>query len=212
MEPPRSLRRHQMSPSFADSAIDIESTSSTASDPNITHEISSPKSKFHSVALSERLLSLARRIAIAEQPPSTFPSSHIVLDEQGATTIHEFIDNIESLLGPRPKSTKEINRSRPRPLSPLSRTAITETNELARHSQSFSQELEGTSYPIQQTRIPYPCYMNDQLEVLLEGISKLTTELSQRHVEARHIHRLYTFKCERLAQRVIELEAEVHEL
>lgn len=211
MESPRSLRRHQISPSFADSAIDIEITGSVIGEHNVSSEVS-PKLESHAVPLSERISSLARRIAIAERSSSTTSSSHNGLDEQNTTTIHEYLDTIESLLDPRPELSREISRSRPRPLSPSSRTTIAGREGLTKHSQSFVQEQEGEGNQMQQSWIPYSPSANDQLQVLLRGATKVTAELKQRRIETRHIHDLYTFKCERLAQKIIELENEVHEL
>lgn len=211
MESPRSLRRHQISPSFADSAIDIESTGSVIGERNVSSEVS-PKLQSHAVPLSERISSLARRIATTERSSSTTSSPRNGLDEQNTTTIHEYLDTIESLLDPRPELSREIGRSRPRPLSPSSRTTIAGREGLTKHSQSFVQEQEGEGNQMQQSWIPDSSSVNNQLQALLKGATKVTAELKQRRIEARHIHDLYTFKCERLAQKIIELENEVHEL
>jgi hypothetical protein len=123
------------------------------------------------------------------------------LDEHNQATVHQYLDAIESLLDPRPGISQEIARNRPS--SPHSGTATPVGSNEPRTRRS-SEDVSSNQTAVRTA--------NSQLMSLLKDVSDANAELQQRRMEARHIHDLFTFKCEGLAQRIIELEDEVHEL
>jgi hypothetical protein len=141
----------------------------------------------HMVSLSDRLTHLAD-LAVDLAPRSCVSS-------QNHSVLHYHIDAIESLLDPRSELSREIARNRPQ--SPSS-SAIAAARL---PSQSETRFLEPTCQTV-----------NHQLAALLNELSNASAQLHRRRIESRHIHDLFTLKCEGLAQRIIQLEDEVHEL
>ncbi|KAL2001472.1 hypothetical protein VTN02DRAFT_1708 [Thermoascus thermophilus] len=86
--------QHRLSPSFTDSAIDMDLSDSGQR---------SSGTDAHATALPDRLTRLAQMAA--DRPP---------LSEHDSITVHRCLDTIESLLDPRPELSLEIARHRPR--------------------------------------------------------------------------------------------------
>lgn len=125
-------------------------------------------------------------------------SSRHTFDADESAALHECLDDLEAILDPRPEFSREIARNRP--LSSHSTTPIASPTCQFRQLHENAPDGQTVSLAAQA------------LTSLLEELSSVNSELQQRRVEARHIHDLFTYKCEGLAQRVIELEDEVHEL
>lgn len=170
--------QHCLSPSFADSAIDMDLSSSAPE---------SSGTDTHAAALPDRLTRLAHMAA--ERSP---------LSEQDSTTIHHCLDTIESLLDPRPELSLEIARHRPR----SSLSGITK-HIGSRPSSASAADCQTPSATLKT---------HHQLAILLKELTAVNAELQQRRIESRHIHDLFTLRCEGLKQRIIQLESEIHEL
>jgi hypothetical protein len=185
MDTPHSIpfHQHHSSTSFVDSAIDIGLTGTSNS--------SKPLSA-HTVPLSGRLTRLAHLAA-----DQLAPRNH--LSEHDHSVLSHHLDAIESFLDPRPELSREIARNRPQ--SPSS-----DTISSVRASSKEGKWL-GT-----QISTPESQSVNRQLAVLLNALSHVTAQLRQRRIESRHIHDLYTLKCESMAQKIIQLEDQVHDL
>lgn len=94
MESPRGYRRHRLTPSFTDSAIDIDPLENR-------HRYSGQDNQ--GTTLSDRLNRLA--LLAAERSD---------ISEQDSGSIGKCLDTIESLLDPRHELSQEIARHRPR--------------------------------------------------------------------------------------------------
>lgn len=182
MEPPQS-QRHRISPSFADSAIDVELTDASGSKGSVSHN--------HAIPLPDRLARIAAQVSLRS------------LDEHECAAVHKYLDSIETLLDPRPGLSREIARNRPS--SSRSGTATPIASPTTRTGRSSDNDVPSKNQTAVQTA-------SRQLTSLLKDLSEANAQLQQRRMEARHIHELFTYKCEGLAQRIIELEEEVHEL
>lgn len=178
---PLHSQRHRISPSFADSAIDIELTDASGSKGSVSHD--------HAIPLPDRLARIAAQVSLRS------------LDEHECAAVHKYLDSIETILDPRPGLSREIARNRPS--SSRSGTATPIASPTTRTARSSDD------VPSNQTAVQTA---SRQLTSLLKDLSEANAQLQQRRMEARHIYELFTFKCEGLAQRIIELEEEVHEL
>ncbi|KAL1964029.1 hypothetical protein VTN77DRAFT_7575 [Rasamsonia byssochlamydoides] len=174
-------QRHRLSPSFADSAIDVDLTDTSASKESVSHN--------HAIPLPDRLSRIAAQASLRS------------LGEQECAAVHQYLDAIETLLDPRPGLSREIARNRPSSSrSGTATPAVSPTTRTRRSSDDVPSDQKAL------------VTAHRQLTVLLKDLSDANAQLQQRRMEARHIHDLFTSKCEGLAQRVIELEEEVHEL
>lgn len=170
--------QHRLSPSFTDSAIDMDLSDSGQR---------SSGTDAHATALPDRLTRLAHMAA--DRSP---------LSEHDSITVHRCLDTIESLLDPRPELSVEIARHRPR--SSFSST----TKRIVSCPSSASAAVCPTPSTTQATQ--------HQLANLLEELTAVNAELLQRRNESRHIHDLFTHRCEGLEQRIAQLESDIHEL
>jgi hypothetical protein len=196
--PPSSQRHHQhhhrLSPSFTDSAIDVELSESGRTEQSEQSHVDDE--------LETRLARIAQLAAAQD--------SFRGLDGDGRAAVERYLDGLEGqLLDPRPQITREIAKNRPVSRSAsnssttaeagtgtVTPTAITQTTTTRRRKDE-NRAMEQTSH---------------DLTALLEELSAVNAELQQRRVEACHIYDLFTSKCEGMAQRIIELDHETHEL
>jgi hypothetical protein len=222
MDSPHSLRHHRLSPSFSDSAIDLDLTDRDR-DRDSSTGISKSGSGSHAVPPhADRLAHLANLAA----DRALRPSGPVSKQDDDSALLHRYIDSIESLLiDPRPQLSRVIAQNRPqspsprpRPCSSSSRTvSIQVTASLgARTSNNTGVSVSTETLTVKAD--PASRYqslavsLSQQLEVLLGELSQANAQLQLRHVESRHIHDLFTLKCEGLAQRILQLEDEVNEL
>ncbi|KAH8701678.1 hypothetical protein BGW36DRAFT_423980 [Talaromyces proteolyticus] len=187
---------HRVSPSFTDSAIDVKEELSECTSTSHDNDPASP--------LPDRISRIAQLAAAQD------PSRQLNVDERAAVDRH--LEGLERLLllssassDPRPQISHEIAKIRPVRRTSISPTG-TITPPIRRRNDNESHEDGNVPAPrtIQQTSC--------DLSMLLEEISIANSELQQRRIESRHIHDLFTIKCEGMAQRIIELENEIHEL
>lgn len=226
---------HRLSPSFTDSAIDVEELSSVDSisdsasahtDSSIAIPISPSSAAYETTAssINERIL----HIAAAAQRGGFSVDHHVA--------INKCLDGLESLLlNPRPGISRVIALNRP--VSPSSRavtptpttfkttalaqrsTKVKEQGKAQEEKEEADEEEENTSsisiaFPIPRSN-PVPITnqsLPSELDSVLHTLTSVNEELQQRCLESRHIHDLFIVKCEGLAQRIIVLEAEVREL
>jgi hypothetical protein len=149
----------------------------------------SPALRAHALPAPDRLVRLANLAACrALSGP---------VSKQDDSALHHYIDSIESFLDPRPELSRAIAQNRPQSPRSSSRTvtglSTTASTKIARAD------------PVYQS-------VNRQLETLLGELSQANVQLQLRRVESRHIHDLFTLKCEGLAQKILQLEDEVDEL
>jgi hypothetical protein len=201
-------RSHRFSSSFTDSAIDVE-LSSTQSDDSIP--ISSAN-----FSLNERLSYIAR--LAAENSLRGYS-----VDEHAA--INKCLGDLETLLDPRPGISRVIALNRPssptgsatsnsscpsRTATPTPIPTTTSTaNSVAVTRRKTAEDEDASSIPRHKA---LTAQTSDELKSVLCELSSVNEELQQRYVESRHIHDVFIIKCEGLAQRIIGLENEVHEL
>jgi hypothetical protein len=181
MDSPHSQGHHRLSPSFADSGIDVDLTDTNISKSSLANS--------REASIADRLVRIVEFSAEA---------SRHTFDAGETAVLHECLDGLEAILDPRPRFSREIAKNRPsssRSTTPVASpiSPIRPLPENAPDNQTVSQTPQA-------------------LTNLLEELSSVNSELQQRRLEARHIHDLFTYKCEGLAQRVIELEDEMHEL
>lgn len=134
--------------------------------------------------LSDRLTRLAH---LATQENTRF-------SEDDSNTLHRCLDTIESLLDPRAALTQEISKCRPQ--SVHSGTATTVTCRPAAGDRAEPANEAG-----------HP-YFTD----ILEQVTALNVELTERRNESFRIYDLFGIKCQALSSRISELESEIHEL
>ena len=149
------------------------------------------RSGSHTTPISERLITLL--CLLGDSP------ARRALLQQNSVTVHRYLDNIETILDSHHGRSFEGTENSPRILG-LGNAAFTqpsrENHDLAGSLRGFNR-LEPTA---------------KRLSAILESLTITNHQLQQRHTESLHIHALFTTKCEALAQRVIELEAELSEL
>lgn len=183
-----------LSPSITDSAIDIDtqdtqesSSTSAAAKPHNTH----------TAPLTERFATLANLLS----NPST--QSHLSQYNNYSSTIHQHLDHIERVLDPRRDITLEIAKQRPR-------RSNSRPNSLVSPIQSLQVDQSNT--PSSSQPMPSSATAQDQASDVLENLKSVTEQLQRRRQETLHLNALFTVKCEAMAQRIIALENEVHEL
>lgn len=215
-ESPHSTAHRRLSSSFTDSAIDVELSDSTQSgDDSVRLPV--PSAKGHadpSSSLNERISHIARLAAAAEKNSSR----QFSVDENAA--LNKCLDDLETLLhgDPRPEISRVIALNRPS--SPPSRsptptpTSTSTANANLTPVAAPRRKDDGPFFPRQITEQKKQQQQTsaDDLKSVLRELSSVNADLQQRYIESRHIHDLFIVKCEGLAQRIIELENEVHEL
>ncbi|OKL61379.1 hypothetical protein UA08_03778 [Talaromyces atroroseus] len=197
-------RTHRLSPSFTDSAIDVELSDSTQSDEDSIPIF--PAAQF----------SLAERLSYITHLASENSLRGYTVDERAA--INKCLGDLETLLlDPRPGISRVIALNRPPSPSsagPPSRSAtptpIPTTTPTANSVTTRRKEAEDVVSRERNQTITEQTSAG--LQSVLGALSSVNEELQQRYLESRHIHDLFIVKCEGLAQRIIELENEVHEL
>ncbi|KAE8144292.1 hypothetical protein BDV25DRAFT_167173 [Aspergillus avenaceus] len=117
--------------------------------------------------------------------------AHVSSDD--ATTVHQCLDTLESLLDPRPGLTQQVVKCRPQNANPGTTHFVTPT----------------TTHP---SIMPAEDPLHPQLMALLQEVRTLNAEVNQRRRESSHIYELLTRECRRLSRKVSELEDEIHEL
>lgn len=171
-----------LSPSFVDSAIDLD-----VADPAeiIQNESDRPSDAANSTVLSRlsRITSLA-----AEALPHG-------LDAEQQAAMDECLARLEEILDPRPSLSREIAKSRPH---------RSRSNTATLNSASRSRRCSHSGGVLVKT--------SDELSRVLEELTVVTNELQQRREDMRHMRELFVIKREELTRRVQELEGEVHEL
>ncbi|KAK2757668.1 hypothetical protein FQN54_004637 [Arachnomyces sp. PD_36] len=203
--PPPSQLATLLSPSFSDSAIDMDSHSQDQDphprDIRLTTSNTSPPptQQQHTTPLAERFATLASLIS----DPST--QSHLEQCDSDSNhsptiTIHKHLDHIERVLDldPRRDITREITKQRPR-----------STSRPHPHLPPAHAPAPSSSQPMDS---PSTTTTQDELPTLLSNLKSVTEQLQHRKQETLHLNALFTMKCEGMAQRIIALENEVHDL
>lgn len=202
---------HRLSPSFTDSAIDVELSESgrTEQQSEQSAHVDDAEAETETVTEDELETRLARIAQLAAAQ-----DSFRGLDGDGRAAVERCLDGLEGqLLDPRPQITREIVKNRP-----VSRSAGSSNNSL---TTADAGTVTPTAVPQMTTTTTLHRRKDDyhamkktshDLAALLEELSTVNAELQQRRVEACHIHDLFTSKCEGMAQRIIELDHETHEL
>ncbi|CRG87767.1 hypothetical protein PISL3812_04788 [Talaromyces islandicus] len=202
--PPSSQRHHnhhRLSPSFTDSAIDVELSESGRTDE--TDEAQANE-------VDDELVTRLARIAQLAAAQDSFRA----LDGDGRAAVERYLDGLEAqLLDPRPQITREIARNRPvrsaSNSSTINKSPTAEAGSVTPTAVSLTtMRRRKDEFAANQTIKQ----MSQDLTALLEELSTVNAELQQRRIEACHIHDLFTSKCEGMAQRIIELDHETHEL
>ena len=184
-----------LSPSFADSAIDMDTHDTQ--DTKETGGRSPTETRDTHPPLTERFATLAHLIS----NPST--QSHLAQYNNYSSTIHQHLDHIERVLDPRRDIALEITKQRPRsssrPASPVGPI-------------NPSPQADKSNTPSSSPTMQSSATVQDQASDLLENLKSVTGQLQRRRQETLHLNGLFTMKCEAMAQRIIALENEVHEL
>jgi hypothetical protein len=146
----------------------------------------SPALRAHALPAPDRLVHLANLAACrALSGP---------VSKQDDSALHHYIDSIELLLDPRPELSRAIAQNRP----PSPRSSSSTVTGLSTAASTKSSRADQS--------------VNRQLETLLSELSQANVQLQLRRGESRHIHDLFTLKCDGLAQKILQLEDEVDEL
>ncbi|PYI21360.1 hypothetical protein BO86DRAFT_287413, partial [Aspergillus japonicus CBS 114.51] len=121
-----------------------------------------------------------------------------------STTIHHCLQEMEALLDPRPGFSHELARCRPRahsrPPSPVDSPRDPHIN--SNITMSTTANHVGSVQEISHS----------QLSDLLNEVTTMKMEFSQRRRESLEIHGLLTQERQVLTQRLAELDDEIHEL
>lgn len=199
------VRGHRLTPSFTDSAIDVELTEEFAHDHEEEDQDEDDKapaiapSKGDADLLDERIVHIAQLVA------NNDALRRLSQDERSA--VNTYLDNIEKILDPRRDISRNIALNRPA-LS-TSNATPTPTSPLSIADSQRKPMSKATTLSQSQSQTQN---VSHDLTSILKELSSVNSELQQRYLESRHIHDVFIVKCEGLAQRIIELEEEVHEL
>lgn len=200
---------HRLAPSFTDSAIDVDLSESGRTDESLQPQPQpQSQSQSHVDELETRLARIAHLAAVQ--------GSFRELDGDRRAAVERYLDGLEEqLLDPRPRITREIAKNRPvRSASHGSRSPTAEAGAdtpvavVPRRRKDDDDDDGDDGFKAERAMKQ----MSHDLMALLEELSSVNAELQQRRVEACHIHDLFTSKCEGMAQRIIELDHETHEL
>lgn len=191
------VRGHRLTPSFTDSAIDVELTEEFAHNHNDVIHATAPSNGEASL-LNGRIVHIAHLIANDNALRG--------LSQDDCAAVNKYLDNIEELLDPRRDISHAIALNRP---SPSTGNATPTASDSRRKSFSVKTAPQATTTT---TSSPQSQTVSRDLTSVLKELSSVNGELRQRYLESRHIHDLFIVKCEGLAQRILELEEEVHEL
>lgn len=196
------VRGHRLTPSFTDSAIDVEVTEEFAHDHGDVNEddgiaLNAP-SNGNACLLNERIAHIAQLAANNDALRG--------LSQDDCAAVNTYLDNIEQVLDPRWDISRKITLNRPAS-STGNATTVTKS--------PFAIAAPQRHKPILKTTTPsqsLPKSVPHDLASILQELTSVNAELQQRYLESRHIHDIFIVKCEGLAQRILELEEEVHEL
>jgi hypothetical protein len=181
-----------LSPSITDSAIDMDAQDTRERDGKISAIGTTHHHHHNSVPLIERFATLVNLIS----DPTT--QSHLE-HYSYSSTIHQHLDHVERLLDPRRDITFEITKQRPRSSS-RPKSQVTTTSSPQANKSNTPRTMQS------------PAAVQDQVSGLFESLKSVTEQLQHRRRETSHLNALFTMKCEAMAQRIIALENEVHEL
>ncbi|KAI7968827.1 hypothetical protein EIK77_002823 [Talaromyces pinophilus] len=187
---------HRLTPSFTDSAIDVELTEEFAHDQNHEDEdevVDTTASSSHVTRLNERIVHIAQLVADKNALRG--------LSQDDCAAVSTYLDNIEKLLDPRRDISQTIALGRPS----SSTSNATPTTKIPPAIADYRHNSIPKATTQSQT-------VSHDLTSILQELTNVNTELRQRYLESRHIHDVFIVKCEGLAQRILELEEEVHEL
>lgn len=190
------VRGHRLTPSFTDSAIDVELTEEILRD----HEDEDEDEVLATTAPSSDVTQLNERIVHIAQLVAD-KNALRELSQDDCAAVSTYLDNIEKILDPRRNISRTIALNRPS--SSTSNAAPTTKSPLAIADYRLKSIPKATTQS--QT-------VSHDLTSILQELTNVNTELRQRYLESRHIHDVFIVKCEGLAQRILELEEEVHEL
>lgn len=190
------VRGHRLTPSFTDSAIDVELTEELAHDHADDDVIATTAPlNGNSDSLKERIVHIAQLVANNDALPG--------LPQDDRAAVNAYLDNIEKILDQRQDISRKVALSRP--ASSTGNTTPTTKSPLAIADPRRKPISKATTPSQSQT-------VSRDLTSILQELTTVNSELRQRYLESRHIHDVFIVKCEGLAQRIIELEEEVHEL
>ncbi|GAM36712.1 pogo transposable element [Talaromyces pinophilus] len=187
---------HRLTPSFTDSAIDVELTEEFAHDQDHEDEdevVDTTASSSHVTRLNERIVHIAQLVADKNALRG--------LSQDDCAAVSTYLDNIEKLLDPRRDISQAIALGRPS----SSTSNATPTTKISPAIADYRHKSIPKGTTQSQT-------VSHDLTSILQELTNVNTELRQRYLESRHIHDVFIVKCEGLAQRILELEEEVHEL
>jgi hypothetical protein len=193
------VRGHRLTPSFTDSAIDVELTEEFAHDHEDEDEVIPAIAPSSDVTqLNERIVHIAQLVA----------DKNVLreLSQDDCDAVNTYLGNIEKLLDPRRDISRTIALNRP--ASSTSNATPTTKSPLAVAPLQQRKSIPKATIPWQSQSQT----VSHNLTSILQELTNVNSELRQRYLESRHIHDVFIIKCEGLAQRILELEEEVHEL
>lgn len=225
MDLPPTLTRHPqnhdngpLSPSFADSGIDMEletelpqtqthiQTSEASTEPDTNFDAGETETE--SLHLAARLAKLAMNARKSDNGIKSRSFS-----KTDTAILHRCLETIENTLSlpdddddddPRPTLTQEIAKHRPQSLNLTPHYPSPPSSTVAEPSPP------AVSHTTEPRSEPHPT--GSQLTAVLEEVTALGSELDKRRRETFQIYELYTQKCQGLERRIAGLEGEVCEL
>lgn len=190
------VRGHRLTPSFTDSAIDVELTEEILHD----HEDEDEDEVVATTAPSSDVTQLNKRIVHIAQLVAD-KNALQRLSEDDCAAVSTYLDNIEKILDPRRNISRTIALNRPSSSTSNATPTPKTPPAIADYRLKSIPEARTQSQTV-----------SHDLTSILQELTSVNSELRQRYLESRHIHDVFIVKCEGLAQRILELEEEVHEL
>ncbi|EEA23789.1 hypothetical protein TMatcc_006861 [Talaromyces marneffei ATCC 18224] len=190
------VRGHRLTPSFTDSAIDVELTEEFVHDHDDV-KATTASSNGDVVMLNQRIVHIGHLVANNNALRG--------LSQDDCAAVNTYLDNIEKLLDPRADISQTVALNCPASSTGNATPTASDSRRKSFSKNAAPQSITTTSQPQLQT-------VSHDLTSVLKELSSVNSELRQRYLESRHIHDLFIIKCEGLAQRILELEEEVHEL
>ncbi|KAK2776959.1 hypothetical protein FQN53_002465 [Emmonsiellopsis sp. PD_33] len=187
-----------MNQSFTDSAIDMDSASETVITKTPEETTTTTTTTKDVPSITQRLARLVRLSENGSDKGKNSAAASPELSRQKSMVIQQYLDGIEALLDPH--GGEMGNES----------TIIMEDEECAKPI----PPLPAIIHRPETTPPKYrgPTDVHSQLNTLMGDLNVVTTRLEQRRAESLHLNAVFTIKCEKLAQRILQLEDEIQEL
>ncbi|KAK2802114.1 hypothetical protein FQN50_007478 [Emmonsiellopsis sp. PD_5] len=192
-----------MNQSFADSAIDMDSASETVTvttkTPEETTTTTTTTTTKDVPSITQRLAHLVRLSENRSDNGKNTAAASPELSRQKDMAIQQYLDGIEALLDPHDGEMGSES------------TIIMEHEECAEPiPPPPPATIQGPETTPRNDRGSID--IHSQLNALMGDLKVVTTRLEQRRAESLHLNAVFTIKCERLAQRILQLEDEIQEL